>query len=427
MHSESVGSAKKSAHDDEKCTESENIRNASTSDENSCLRENESTDVKKTSVSLTKNENKCLRRNANAGDGKHSISSTKSENRCPENSEYLDEMHSNISTVNDNEYQENNVCRSEISIISISEISERDSIASTLSEKKYMKSNECSDEMYLETSRISEKKYLEIIDIEKCSNISMVSETDYPQRYENIDIEKYSNTSILNNSQFSGKNEKKHLENKESLDNEKNEHLQRRNSPRRCSLNINIFPQLNDTVQNEVSRHSVNRYFCCGSLADGAEASADYTIVLSVILILISTHQFFRNSGDEEGTLKALCFCAICYSICYIKCGIRMKLALEEERRDKLMPWIIFSVLSIFLLLSGIVYICMNNWDELDNFHEDLTMPCLLLFLIAVLLLILCTLTYCTWGVIRLFKSMGEPESHSVMDGIQLFVSGVAV
>ncbi|GFX29469.1 hypothetical protein TNCV_4498641 [Trichonephila clavipes] len=36
----------------------------------------------------------------------------------------------------------------------------------------------------------------------------------------------------------------------------------------------------------------------------------------------------------------------------------------------------------------------MNNWDKLDDFHENLSMPCLLLFLIGLLILIKCTLCY---------------------------------
>ncbi|GFR25292.1 hypothetical protein TNCT_299321, partial [Trichonephila clavata] len=149
--------------------------------------------------------------------------------------------------------------------------------------------------------------------------------------------------------------------------------------------------------------------------------------VLSVIFILITCHQFFKSGGDEEGNLKTLCFCGICYAICYIKSGLRMKVAVAEERRDKLIPWIILSIITIFSLLSGIIYICMNNWDQLDDFHEDLTMPCLLLFLIGFLILIECTVIYCTWGVVRLFKSMGFVPRNSVMDGIRMFTYGVAV
>ncbi|GBM54250.1 hypothetical protein AVEN_208592-1 [Araneus ventricosus] len=99
------------------------------------------------------------------------------------------------------------------------------------------------------------------------------------------------------------------------LDNEK---------PRRVSINIPL--EKNKSPRNK--RRYKKRYFCCGSLADGAIASANYSNVISVIMILSSLHVFFSNSKADDGTNKALAFSAIIYAICYIRSSTNLKRAI---------------------------------------------------------------------------------------------------
>ncbi|GFY56459.1 uncharacterized protein TNIN_174841 [Trichonephila inaurata madagascariensis] len=383
--------------ENKKCTEVENIENTSTSNEDECSRTKENINIEEYSVELTNYEKQCLRKTENESDRNYSTSVTKSEIECFENAQHRCEIYSNTSTLSENEHRENNETRNE-----------KYSNASTVSEKEFEENNECSGEIrvFLNTSTISEKDSIVLIVSEiECPKgkessdeiLNASTTSGYLEKCEIINFQKYSDISMASENEFLGVNESMYPGNKESSDSEKNEHLQNGNSQRQPTVTLTIFPQFIEPVQNEISTGSINRYFCCGSLTDGAVASADYTIVLSVIFILISCHHFFRSGGDEEGSIKTLCFCSICYAICYIKCGLRMKLAIEEERRDKLVPWIIFSIITIFSLLSGIIYICMNNW------------------------------VYCTWGVVRLFKSMGFGSRNSVMDGIRMFTYGVAV
>ncbi|GIY09913.1 uncharacterized protein CDAR_459921 [Caerostris darwini] len=216
-----------------------------------------------------------------------------------------------------------------------------------------------------------------------------------------------------------------------SLNAENSDRLQAESDEKVHSVRISASRDTDETEnsKNKIKTRSKKRYFCCGSLADGAVASTNYTTVISVLIILGSCHVFFRSSGDEEGTTKTLSFCAILYAICYIRSGTNLKRAIDEEQRDRLLPWIIFSIITIFFMMSGAIYVSVTYWDELDDFYEDLTMPCLLIVMIATLHFLGFTLMYCTWGVIMLFRSMGDEQSseHSLMHDLRVFIYGVSV
>ncbi|GIX72094.1 uncharacterized protein CEXT_345211 [Caerostris extrusa] len=214
----------------------------------------------------------------------------------------------------------------------------------------------------------------------------------------------------------------------ESLNAETSDRIQAENDEK-VRISVSRDADETENSKNKIKIRSKKRYFCCGSLADGAVASTNYTTVISVLIILGSCHVFFRSSGDEEGTTKTLSFCAILYAICYIRSGTNLKRAIDEEQRDRLLPWIIFSIITIFFMVSGAIYVSVTYWDELDDFYEDLTMPCLLIVMIATLHFLGFTLMYCTWGVIMLFRSMGDEQSseHSLMHDLRVFIYGVSV
>ncbi|CAL1270321.1 unnamed protein product [Larinioides sclopetarius] len=157
--------------------------------------------------------------------------------------------------------------------------------------------------------------------------------------------------------------------------------------------------------------------------------SMKYTFqVISVIMILSSLHVFFSNSKADDGINKALAFSAIIYAICYIRSSTNLKRAIDEEKREKIIPWILFTMVTIFFLLSEAIYVSVTYWEELDDFDEDLTVPCLRLILIAFLAFVGCTLIYCTYGVIRLFQSMARSgvAANSMMTDVRAFINGVS-
>ncbi|PRD21066.1 UNVERIFIED_CONTAM: hypothetical protein NCL1_52882 [Trichonephila clavipes] len=300
--------------ENKKCTEVENIENTLTSNGDVCPRKNENINIEEYSVELTNCGKECLRKTENESDRNYSTSVTKSEIECFENAQHRCEIYSNSSTLSENEHRENTETRNE-----------KYSNASTVSEKELEENNECSGEIrdFLNTSTTSKKDSIVLIVSEnecsknKESSDEMLSKTSgYPEKCEIRSFEKYSDISMASENEFLGVNESMYPGNKESSDSEKNEHLQNGNSQRQPTLNFNIFPQFIEPVQNEISAGSIDRYFCCGSLTDGAEASADYTAVLSVILILVSCHQFFKSGGDEEGSknfLNITLFIALIY------------------------------------------------------------------------------------------------------------------
>ncbi|KAF8795952.1 hypothetical protein HNY73_000395 [Argiope bruennichi] len=264
----------------------------------------------------------------------------------------------------------------------------------------------------------------EVIHLESTNVVSLECDN-------HINPEKCQNASMIENGSR-GKSENSVQEEKISRKSEQIGHSDPE-KPRSVSINI---PQEKKSPRIKRPRYK-KRYFCCGSLADGAIASANYSNVCyrsdrlrfrcffadeEIIL------KFFEENFDVR-IIKAFSFSAVVYAICYIRSGTNLKRAIAEEQREKIIPWILFTISTIFCLLSAAIYVSVTYWEELDDFDEDLTTPCLRLILIPFLAFVGCTLIYCAYGVIRLFQSMAlvQTPGSSLMTDIRTFINGVSV
>ncbi|KAF8795953.1 hypothetical protein HNY73_000395 [Argiope bruennichi] len=138
----------------------------------------------------------------------------------------------------------------------------------------------------------------EVIHLESTNVVSLECDN-------HINPEKCQNASMIENGSR-GKSENSVQEEKISRKSEQIGHSDPE-KPRSVSINI---PQEKKSPRIKRPRYK-KRYFCCGSLADGAIASANYSNVISVIIILASSHLFFRTSRDDDGHL----LCLWCYKV----------------------------------------------------------------------------------------------------------------
>ncbi|XP_035223412.1 uncharacterized protein LOC118196118 [Stegodyphus dumicola] len=147
------------------------------------------------------------------------------------------------------------------------------------------------------------------------------------------------------------------------------------------------------------------RFFICWKLKEGSIVVGNFTSVISMIACALAFCVFFRTSQKDDGHSKLVAFFVACYAIFYIVISRGLIRGVKDERRHKLSLWIGTSITTIVFLLTGVTVVLVLF--SMGLFPESQAMTATVLGTTAPIILIACTLIYCTWGVALLWRIMG--------------------